>query len=317
MAKEAKMPEWAFTNKEINEFADKGAVSIEDMDRVAKMTDLISDDDMVLEKDRIDKCASSNSSYFYNMSWPNKAKSELKEYAMACGMDMDKFKAVELSKFVHKAASFEAPMVKTASAICLSDPFKIDENISNAHEKSKWSPELKGASKLSDKPSMNGIVPIRGGEDCNANSESKVAPGQNSISNPGAIQALAESVEEDTGARLRRENEEKVNQRRVDHDGWEKEKIEAMEMKNILPNRSVFPTESMNAQPGIKGEVFDFDSVPEQTDGEKIKQANVDRKEAIRGKEKSKHDFISERSPVRGISDTFAEELKKHMSENE
>lgn len=318
MSEENQMPEWTMVNKETNEFADKNAVSLEDMDRVAKMTDLISDDDLVVEKERIDKCSSSKSSYFYNMSWPDSAKAELKEYAMACGMNSDKFKAVDPSKFIQKSASVEASMVKTASAtITLADPFKIDANISKAHEKSKWVPELKGASKLSECPTMSGIVPVRGGEDYNANSESKVAKGQNSISNPNAIQSLAESQEEDTGARLKRENKEKAESRKAEHSNWQKEKIDAMELKNILPNRSVFPTEVMNAQPGIRGEIFDFASVPEKTEGEKIKQANIDRKEVIRGKEKQKHDFITEKSPVRGISDAFAEELKKHLSENE
>ena len=320
-SEENRMPEWAFTNKETNSFADKDAVSMESMDRVAKMKDQIGDDDMVLEKDLIEKCASSKTAYFYNNAWSNSSKSELKEYAVVCGMDMSKFKSVDPMKFSSRVASVQTQMVKTASAtIQLSDPFKIDEKLASSRDKlssrdkkGEWQPEVGKEAKLAEKPSMSGIVPVRGGEDTNKNSYSQVARGQNSISDPKAIETLAESADEDTGARLRRENQAKVDSRKSKHDEWQREKIEAMEKKDILPNRHVFPTEVMNAQPGIKGEIFDFDSVPKNTEGEKIKSANDERRKAIRGEEKSKHEFSVQGNPVRGISDIFSEELKKSL----
>lgn len=314
-----RMPEWAFENKETNTFADKDAVSIENIKRIAGMKNEITEDDMVLEKDTIEKCATTKTPYFYNESWTNSIKSELKEYAMACGMNMDMFKSVCPLKFAVKTAGVKQ-MIKTASTIVLSDPFKIDEKLASSRDmvssrdkKGEWKPEVKKQSELADRPSMSGIVPSRGSDDITKNPESRVAKGQNSISEPDAIEKLSESTEEDTGARLKRENKEKVDSRKTKHQEWEREKIEAMEKKDILPNRHVFPTEVMNAQPGIKGEIFDFDSVPEKTKGEQIKGANVERKEAIRGKEKQKHEFVTSKSPTRTISEDFANELEKHL----
>ena len=111
---------------------------------------------------------------------------------------------------------------------------------------------------------------------------------------------------------LKRENEEKAIAKKATHDEWQKNKLEAMS-EGLLQDRRVFPTESMNAQPGIRGEVFDFTSVPELTDGEKLKTANEERKQHIQGKTKEKHQFSAEKAPTVSISDSFSEELKKHL----
>lgn len=315
-----KIPEWALENKETKDFADKDAVSLESIERVAKMKDEITSDELVVEKEIVEKCASSKSHYFYNDCWSKEAKQELKEYAIACNMDMSKFKSVDTIGFNNKYAGTKQ-MIKTASTtIQLGDPFKIDEKLASSRDRvssrdksGEWKANVSKELKLSEKPSMSGIVPVRGGEDYNANSEPKVARGQNSIMNPSAIETLAESSEEDTGKRLRRENEERSNSRKEKLAAWEQEKIDEMVAKNILPSRHVFPTEVMNAQPGIRGKVLDLDSIPEKTEGEKIKEANIERKESIRGKEKEKHEFVTSRSPTREISDVFSQELKKAL----
>lgn len=314
MSTEKTAPDWVFNSK-ASDFFEKEAINTNEAKRLSSMPSNISDDELVLERDRIEKCASSKTPYVYNANWPANVKAELKEYASVCGMDMSKFRAVEPSSIpVVKEASDEK-MIKTASTNITLDPFKIDDKIANSYQKTKWQPELKGQAKLDLKPTMGGIVPIRGGEDYFANSEPKVAKGQNSISDPNAIGKLADSQEEDTGARLKRENEEKQEAKKIAHEEWQQAKIDAMEQKNILPNRHVFPTECLNAQPGIRGNVFDFDSVPEQTDGEKIAEANDQRKKSIRGEEKERHQFSTEKAPVRSISEDFGEELKKHLGQ--
>lgn len=315
MAEENQIPNWALNGKG-SEYFEKETMKIDDINKIATASEL-SEADLVIEKDKIEQCASSNSIYHYSMSWSSSVRSELKEYAMVCGMNMAKFKGVNPSAISHIEASSNN-MVKTASAssnIVLSDPFKLDEKIANVHEKSKWSPEVTKEAKLSDKPAMSGIVPIRGGEDYLSNTDAKVARGQNSISDPDAISKLAESTIEDNGARLRRQNLEKEEAKKTRHDEWQQEKIASMEGKEILPNRYVFPTESMNAQPGIKGEVFDFSKIPDKTEGEKIRESNEARRKEIRGEEKDKYEFKLERSANRGISDTFADELKKHLNQ--
>lgn len=319
MAEEKMAPEWIFRNKQASQYIDKETVSTEEIKRLASLSCDISDDDMVVEKDRIESCAVSKKPYHYSSKWSNSVKSELKEYAIVCGMDMSKFKSIDPSDLVVEASS--SGMIKTASTVeaeapkLVVDAFKIDEKIAVSHEKTKWKAEGKDASRLAEKPTMSGIVPIRGGEDYFANSEFKVARGQNSISDPLAIEKLAESTVEDTGSRLKRENAEKEASKKTRHEEWQKEKIAAMEGKEILPGRKVFPTESMNAQPGIKGEVFDFGNVPDKTVGEQIKQANEDRKEKIRGKEKGRFEFVLHKNPTMGISEDFGEELKKHLGQ--
>jgi len=318
MAEEKTAPTWIFENKQASQYIDNNTLKSEEVDKILNMSCNISDEEAVLEKDKIEKCASSNSVYYYNMQWPSKTKDELKEYASACNMDMSKFKAVSPSDFIDKitVAAPDSKMVKTTSAtVTLSDPFKIEEKIANGHEKVKWQPELKGESKLSDRPVMSGIVPVRGGEDYFANAESKVARGQNSISDPNAIGKLIDSQAEDTGARLRRENEAKETAKKTRHEEWEKEKIEAMTGKEILPSRHVFPTECLNAQPGIKGEVFDYSKLPEKTAGEQLKEMNEQRKKQIRGEEKKKHEFVASKSPARSISEDFGNELAKHLNQ--
>jgi hypothetical protein len=319
MSEEKIVPEWIFQNKQSSEYVEKNVLSKNEIERVLSMSHEISDEKIVEEKEKIEKCASVKIPYYYNIQWPESVKSELKEYASVCKMDMGKFKGIDPSSLADKVVQ-EPIIIKTASTIVESsglviDAFNIDNKIVNSHEKIKWEPELQNAKKLAEKPSMSGIVPIRGGEDYFDNSESKVARGQNSISDPNAIGKLAESSVEDTGARLKREKKEKEEQKKTNHEQWQKEKIEAMNGKEILPNRHIFVTESLNAQPGIKGDVFDFDGIPDKTAGERLKQVNEERKEKIRGKEKGKYEFVLSSHPTRTISEDFGEELKKHLGQ--
>lgn len=303
------VPSWALESK-VEHLA---VISSQDTDRILSMSSALNDDDLVLERDRIEKCASEKTSYFYNVQWPEDIKSQLKEYAVACNMDMTKFQAVDpslIKKVAVKEASSET-MIKTASTkLVLSDPFKLDNIDDNPHmAKANWQ-DIKKEAKLAEKPAMSGIVPIRGGENYFTNPELRISKGQNSIADPNAIDKLAKNEVEDTGARLQREKREKEVAKTAEFKKWQESKA----MPKDIAARSVFPTESLNAQPGIKGNVFDFDAVPELTDGEKLKTANEDRKRMIQGEKKEKHEFRVEKNPTPQVSDSFAEELKKYLN---
>ncbi len=317
MATEKLAPDWIFTQKNTAENLDKANVSNEEMERIASMPIAPTEDDLVSEKSVIEKCAASKKPYHFNAKWSDEVKSELKEYASICGMNESKLKPVDPEVVAEDIKTISSNVansatVKTATKIDF-DPFYIDKKLTDEDApRIPWE-KIAPQSKMAEKPTMSGIVPVRGGEDYFANSESKVAKGQNSISDPNAIGKFAENNVEDTGARLQREKQEKEDNKKTRHQDWEKEKLGAM-ADNKIPSRKVFPTESMNAQPGIKGKgVFDFDSIPTQTDGEKIKESNAQRKEQIRGKSKERHQFTVEKNPTSQISDTFAEELKKHL----
>ena len=245
----------------------------------------------------------------YRVFFNKVSKIKLAEKGVENLNDLSREEQKDLFKEVDKLYEAENEVLS------MHDPFKLDKLGDMSHmEETNWQ-DTKRQANLGYKPSMEGsVVPVRGGEDYFVNSDVSPGRGMNSITDPKAIETYAESEEEDTGARLRRENEERSNSREVKHKAWQDEKVASMEGSEILPQGKVFPTEAMNAQPGIRGtDVFGLDSVPEKTEGEKIAQANEDRRKEIQGSDKEDHEFIPKKAPVRGISDTFASELAKHL----
>lgn len=314
MSDDKSAPSWFFDKLDDKSKFSEEYISQNDAQKLSSTS--INDNDLVAQRDEIEKCAKAGKQYIYNSDWDAKTRAELKEYALACGMNMDKFKSVASENIqnilsIHK----EVNIVKeeNEAKMQLKDPFKIDEINNKKAEVENW--EKIGKQKnLNDRPDIDSrVIPVRGGDDITKNSSPKISKGQNSILDPDAIKRAIESREEDTGARLKREKAEKEASKITRHESWEKEKIEAMSGKGIIPNRKVFPTEVMNAQSGIKDKPFDFDKVPDQTAGEKLKESQVARKKSIRGEEKQKYDFKLEAGKKTSVSDTFAEELKKGL----
>ena len=325
MADEQIAPSWAFEDVEHlapSEFMNEYITQAE-IERVQSLPEnSLTEDQIIEQREVIEACAESNSLYHYNSQWSDGVTSSLKEYATVCGLDKSKFKAVhpEYIKSITVVATAEEIMKKKADI--QNDPFKIDTIGDMEHMKeSNWE-DIHKQSNLDSKPLMNGsIVPLRGGEDYYANSDHKTARGRNSIAQPDAIEAMANSEVEDTGARLRRENEERFSSREAKHQAWENEKLAAMEGSEIIPKGSVFATEVLNAQPGLNSDKihmgvysdFDLKDMPDRTDGERLAELNEERRQEIQGAPKEDHEFISESHQARGISDTFAEQLKKHI----
>ena len=322
MASEKQVPDWAFGLKDNDveqDFIDNVYINEKDISRMANCS--FDDDRIVIERNIIEKRFASGQPYFYNKEWSDEVKSMLKEYALACNMSMDKFKAVA-SKTIEASSS---SMVKTAQTevkenIFVMDPFKLD--IEEKDIKGDWE-KISGAEKLTDKPSMmsGAIKGVRGGENYNTNSDINPAINQNSISNPNAIEQLADSEIEDNGVRLARERKERELAKQAKIREWEQGKMDAMENSDILPKGKVFPTEVMNAQPGLNTPSsqmgvyakFDEGSIPEKTQGELIAEANEARRKAIQGEDKPKSEFVMSKASVRSISDSFSESLKKNL----
>ena len=325
MAEEQVAPSWAFEDVDklaasefINEYITQAEV-----ERVQLLpTEDLTDAQVIEQREVIEACAESNDLYHYNSEWSETVQASLKEYATVCGLDETKFKAVhpEYIESIRVEATAESIMKREADI--QNDPFKIDTAGDMSHmEESNWE-DIHRQENLEQKPSLEGgIVPVRGGEDYYANSDPQTARGQNSITDPDAIGSFANSEEEDTGARLRRENEERANSRDVKHQEWEQAHIEAQGNTDIVPKGNVFPTEVLNAQPGLDSDKihmgvysdFDLKDMPDLTDGEKLAQRNEDRRQEIQGAPKEDHDFKPEAHNARGISDTFADALKKHI----
>ena len=322
MAEEKLAPSWAFEDTKVADFLDENFMNSEEWERVKSLpTDTLTEAQIVEERDVIEKCASDSKAYYYNSDWPENVTSTLKEYASICGIDESKFKAVHPEYFDSITVTANNDKARKEAEV-LNDPFKLDEAGDMTHmEESDWE-DIHKQSDLEQRPSMEGsVIPVRGGEDYYANSDTQTPRGQNSITEPNAIETLAESEKEDTGARLKRENEERANSREAKHQAWEQDKVDAMEGSDIIPKGNVFATEVMNAQPGLDSDKihmgvysdYDLKDMPEKTDGERLAELNEERRQEIQGAPKDDRDFEVQKNPARSISDTFANELKRHI----
>jgi len=327
VADEKLAPSWVFEDAESLPKFDY--IEADELGAIETLPAKLSDTDVVDQRKKIELCAENGKLYHFNDSWSDDEKSTLREYAMVCGMDMSKFKAVDpnyikdLQNVQREASNSRIARLagkgEEMSELKI-DAFKLDEKSETEHmEKEVWE-DVDKQINLKDKPSMmlNTIKPVRGGENYFENSDIAVANGQNSISDPNAIKNYAESVVEDTGERLRRENQAKEAQKELNHRAWEQDKMDAMDGSEIIPKGSVFQTEALDAQTGIGTLASDraninADDIPELTPGEQLAQKSEAHRKSIQGEEKESHEFELKSSSVRGISDTFAEELKKFV----
>lgn len=201
----------------------------------------------------------------------------------------------------------------------IGDPFHIEERSDTSHmEPDNWA-SIKPEQKLNDQPAIlnNSIRAIRGGENYNKNRVAGIAQGQNSIASPDAIENLSKSDSRTAGEQLQLDNAERKKQRDAEYGKWEDEKIATMSENKIIPKGNVFPTQVMNAQTGLDhtpSKLKPKSSVPEYTEGEKLAEANEQRRKSIQRESKSDNSWQKpRRANVRSISDTFAEELKKNL----
>jgi len=320
VADEKIAPSWAFDldKKEFAHFTEA------DSERLMGTPESLTEDDLISQRDIIEKCASDGGFYFYNVNWDKKSIADLKEYATACGLDSLKFKEthpeyVEGIEVVRVEAQ-NAKMSKNASSentLVLEDPFhleNVEEDRSTNPNREDWE-TVTSQKHLGKRPSdMSGAVkPLRGGEDYMINQFTQTARGQNTIGNPDAIKQYAEEGE-DTGERLRRENEERSTKHQRDHAEWEQEKVASQEFEDKLRG-TVFPTEVMAAQSGIRD---DFDitkqNLPEETEGEKLAASREARRQSIQREIPENNWESMKTASVRCISDTFTDELKKALN---
>ena len=330
VAEESLAPSWIATNKAMEAYDKNTSLLRSEVERLSiTASEKVTEETLVKECEEIEKCASNNKIYHYNSTWSQETVGHLKEYASAVGLDASKVVGIDPTELIRdmndiekKVAGTTNSMVKEASKLVLADPFHLEKLSDTSHmSKEDWQ-LVSRQTNLEDAPQMTiGIKPLRGGEDYLKSSDPKLAKNQNSISNPDAIKALFESKEVDNGARLKLEKAEREASKVKEHAEWEKNVIAAMEKKDIVPRGKVFPTEVMNAQSGLKTPSsqmgvyakFDKDSIPERTEGEKIRESRKEWNDAMKRAAKEKQMFEMNRQEERGISDTFGDELKKAL----
>ena len=328
MADEQKIPTWS----EQAEIISSKPVPVENIRLNTTASDQVNEDIVSEECNLIEICASKDQSYYCNASWDKTTISHLREYATACGMRKDNFKLAHSSE-VKKVQANTQTLIKTASVatqedpnaklkLALGDPFKLDQKFASEEPKTNWQTITKEA-KMKEIPSIaNGVVvPVRGGENYNKNSDINPAKNQNSITNPDAIKTLAETQEQDTGLRLRAERLAREEERTIQQREHENEIVNSMVFKDIVPRGKVFPTECLNAQNGLSSPSsergvyakFDKDSIPDRTAGEKIKDSNVEYKKSIQRERLVDDPMEMSREATRTVSDVLANELKKAL----
>ena len=303
-----------------------GCLSSGDVGEIKVLPKSINEDSIVEERDRIEKCASGNKVYFYNSNWDNDSISQLKEYATVCkckisginpdGEDFLK-KANEIEK-MHKEASTTVKEPSPLSAVM--DPFNLDRDIDTSYlDKNKSWDKLSPESKMS-KPTasskQHSIISAAGSDDYFKNVHLTTRRGQNSVTNPNAIDSIINDKSEDVGLRLRNARKEQEIGRKSEIIATEKKIIQDGKDMGFgsIPHGKVKLTEAMNAQPGIKNkDLYNLDA--KQTDGEKLAKKNEQRKASIQ-REVQKDERLWDKPQSQAtheISDVFTKTLAEKL----
>jgi len=288
---DSQVPNWMFDPKTGLKVSSSKYVMAEEISRIKSLPDIID------EKDRIEACSVNGDLYHYSSKWGSKERSELKEYAMVCGMDMTKFRSIDPdSVSTSVTANTKKDMIKTASY----DPFHLDEVVDKkTSSRDEWE-KISGAKTVNNIPSLGGgsVIAVRGGGTIYDHSVPDLAKNQNSISNPNAIKTLAENKDEDICERLRK-----------DRSNWEKDISSKIKVPDAISQKKVFQTEVAHVQSGIRAKA----EIPEQTRGEMLKEMGNKNREEIQRQAKEKREFIPRGSSLNMISDDLSSELAKYL----
>jgi len=315
-------PAWIDENSEIKKLAEQ--MSPDDIARLSSK-----EIDETQEFDLIEKCASSKAPYYYGASWDKELKSRVQEYAyindckaIAIDLNSEKMAAYTSSKTsMQKEASVEvaAPLIPFE----LIDAFHLDEKGNDSHMKKVEWEKVTSSDKLAGVTPQNMTVLRSSGiiEDNNLSPHLRVRDGQNSVTDPDAIGKLANSEVEDNGVRLKRENAEHQEQRKLAKSEWEADaKKSASDIGfGALSLPTIKKTESAHCSSGIRSTqpVIDAKSMPEKTDGEILRDTNIQRKANIqrsKREDRSWDALENQHQAGMSINDLFAEELKNRMS---
>ena len=300
--------------------------------KVAKSLDDVGLSD---EMDKIEKCASSGSNYAYNPDWTPEQLSQIREYAAVVGF---KGKMCPVTHEVHSTNSnkqqtlgenivVNQPKVSADLSMAVGDPFHLTDLKDEAKQTDNWE-KISFEKKLASVPDITSnpgsIVPIRGEFEYEKQQTLKVRRGENSLASPDAIGSFANEI--DTGERLRQENANALNERKAAKTAWQKEAVQTA--KNIgpgaLPRGKVFMTGSIPEKPMQSGldlkqaseELSGMKTVPDLpdlTDGEKLREANANRKDNIQRKSQS-DDWQKVKGSTRpSLDDAFANALESQL----
>ncbi len=288
IANETTTPEWF-----INQPA-KFAGSQADADRIAGLPAALPEDAFTSELDTIEKCATSQTAYFYNASWDAEVTGRLQEFASA--YNVKAIAANPADPLVQAAKTQTTEVVKTASVatakiqpIAMTDPFQLESKGNMDHmTKAAWQQPTSEAKVINPNIFMNSgaVIRMSGNEDTRVHSHLKAIPGQNSVTNPNALQDLAEQV--DTGVRLRQEAKDRTEQRQASGKTWETEVAQAGKVAGAAAKSNIIPAAAAPASGKAFGSLH-LDEVPAKTTGEQLKSQSDARRSGIQRSVDTEH----------------------------
>ena len=315
--------------------------------RLAAITTDLSEDQLVEERDRIEQCANSKTTYHYASTWSADTQRQLLEYASICQVKSEAVASAAMQ--VQAAAVVPASLQKTAAveapapaqtpaqalaesvAALIGDPFHLADAGDMKHMAASDWESIKPAVHASDRQSIAmtsaSVINIGATNEASVPRYTRVAPGQNSMMEPNAIGALAESADNNTSARLRQEAKDRHSKRtdanrQRDAEMVAKAEAAEQEFPGITPRGTVMATDAKAATGGFKGgQLVLASELPELTAGEKIRQGNQDRKAGIqRQKVADRTDWDTLKGASRHemqilSSETILDALKKQMGE--
>jgi hypothetical protein len=299
----------------------------------------LSDDGIAEEMDKVEKCAASGKDYVFNAEWPAEQVAQLKEYASVCNLTgkmiparqaavVAKTNVEDVDPEMERLAAITAtthPKIDLDLALAVGDPFHLTDKNDIISKQDNWE-KVHPERKLASAPQIDvrsGITPIRGEFEYGTSTQLRVRPGENSVADPNAIGKL--SKEQDSGERLATENKERRTARTSAKKLWEKEVVQKGKELGAgsLPRGSVFMTAAApdpiaQSSLDIKTAVAELDKIapqvipdiPSLTEGEKIHNANVDRKVGIQ-RTSSKDDWQQVKGTTKpSLTDVFANALE-------
>ena len=318
------------------------SITSEEASRIVSMPPAMNEDLLDAEMTVVEKCASVKRPYFYNRAWDARSVASLREMCLACNCTMcetspddetAKAKAAKTKEETKTAMSKVSSTLTSASGMVIpSSSMKIDlgdtfhlDSVKERPAKADWQ-KNSAAQKLEKPNTMAGahsIAKIGGGEDFFLSPHLFTKPGQNSVTNPMAIQALAESKEDSPKQKLVKDKEDKEMESKAEKTAKYKDITAKMKMadgKNVQLGK-VFATESLNAQPGIhnpgttmKLMQQGLKAIPDQTAGEKIAGQNKEHVASIQKQASADRSWDAEKAASTfTISDSFYDSLKKRM----
>ncbi len=280
------------------------------------------DSDMVKAKIEIESRNKNDKKIFIDKDLNLDRQAELREYAIACGVDEEKIVTVSKNNISVSSETVKEDK-KTVEA---PDPFNSLKSFAkeDSFAKRKMQTKAEPSPKVNSLGKTKGIINRPGGiEEYEGNREINIRSNENSIVEPRNIENTANSNKVSNKDIIRKSNLERKNSIKFDSKEWEAGLTKELADKYVPKSSNVNLTEAAvdfnsNMISNKDHSLFDnedhFNKIPERTGGEKLSDKAAERRESIQRKANKDDSWNSVKSSSpETISDLFYESLKENM----